>query len=122
MLRLLPRHRERRRECAARYKRRWLGVEGRRWHVAPRMRTEGESPLAGGKLFHRTRADHNQRSTARARRKLECCSFSPETASAGASAPRDTSGAGLELKAAGGTLHHGRVPKERGSRLRSVLI
>ena len=31
-----------------------------------------------------------------------------------ASAPRDTSGAGLELEAAGGTSHHGRAPEERG--------
>ena len=33
---------ERRRACATRDTRRWLGVGGRSWHVAPRARAEGE--------------------------------------------------------------------------------
>ena len=68
----------------------WLGVGGRSWHVAPRARAEGERPLAGAVLFVSARADHNQRGTARARSKLECCASSQETASAGACAARGT--------------------------------
>ena len=167
---------------ATRDTRRWLGVGGRSWHVAPRARAEGERPLAGAVPFdrhgptttsaarraraasssaappperqraqarlrcatrgaglaleaaagtsHHGRApkerglspvqclyvamtDHNQRGTARARSKLECCASSPETASAGAPA-LVTRGAGLALEAAAGTSHHGRAPKERG--------
>ena len=54
VLRLLPRDSERRRACAARATRRWLGVGGRSWHVAPRPRAKGESPLAGASPFYET--------------------------------------------------------------------
>ena len=39
---------------------------------------------------HGARADHHQRDTGRARRELGCCTSSPDTASAGEPAQRDT--------------------------------
>ena len=66
---------------APRDMRRWLGVEGCRWHVTPRARTEKERPLAGAVLLTSALADHNKRGTARVLRKFECCVSSPETAS-----------------------------------------
>ena len=70
---------------APRYSANWLGVGGRSWHVAPRVSTEGERPLAGVALSHRAWVDDNyiQRGTARAHSKLECCASSLVTATAG---------------------------------------
>ena len=59
--------------CATRETRRWLGVGRRSWHVAPRSCAKGERPLVGTAPFHKAQADHNQRGTARARSKFECC-------------------------------------------------
>ena len=48
---------------------------------------------------------------------------SPETARAGAPAPRETRGADLALEDAAGESHHGRVPKdEEASRRGSALL
>ena len=66
---------------APRDMRRWLGVEGCRWHVTPRARTEKERPLAGAVLLTGALADHNKRGTARVLRKFECSVSTPETAS-----------------------------------------
>ena len=59
------------------------------------------------------RTDHNDRSTAHAQSKLECCASSPETASVHTPAPCETRGAGLKLEAAADTSHNGRAPKGR---------
>ena len=93
--------------------RRWLGVGGCSWHVAPRPCVEGKKPRAGVAPFYRAEYDHAQCGTARARRKLVYRASSRETESAGAPALRETRGAGLALKATAGTSHHGHTPKER---------
>ena len=87
-----PRDSERRYTCVARDPRRWLGIGGRRWHVAPQPCAEGETPLAGLSLFGQAWPDHNPRGTAHGRRKLEFCVSSPETTSAVACprVPRDS--------------------------------
>ena len=89
VLRLLPRDSERRRACAARYERSWLGVGRRSWHVAPQSPVKAKRPLANAVFFYGAYADHNQHGTAHVRSKLECCASSQETMSAGARAPRD---------------------------------
>ena len=104
--------RRRARACFTRGSRR-LGVGGDSWHVIPWPRTEGESPLVGAAPFHSTWVDHNQRGTARARSKLDCCASSPATASAGARVLASHAAAGLALEATAGTSYHGRAPKER---------
>ena len=84
-----PSESERRRTSAARETRRCLGVGGRSWHVAPQGHAEGKRPLNGTVRLCTTRDDdNNQRSTARAFRKLECYASSLVTASAGMHAPR----------------------------------
>ena len=80
---------ERRLICAMRETRRWLGVGCRSWHAAPRARAEGKRPLDGAVRFGTAWVDHNQRGTARAFSKLECCASSLVTASAGMPAPHD---------------------------------
>ena len=95
-----------------------LALQLARRIAASRTRAEGERPLAGAVSFYRTSVDHNQRDKAREQCKLECRSFSPETASAGAPALRETRGAGLALEAkAGGCRWHvalrARAEKER---------
>ena len=80
---------ERRHICAMRETRRWLGVGCRSWHVAPRARAEEKWPLDGAVRFGTTRDDNNQRGTARAFSKLECCASSLVTTSAEMPAPHD---------------------------------
>ena len=113
VLRLLPRDSECRRVFAARATRRWLGIRGRSWHIAPRFCAGREKHLAVAAPFDRVKTGHIDRSTARTRSKLECCASIPETASADAPVLRDTRGAGLKFEVAAGTSHHGRAPKER---------
>ena len=43
---------------------------GHRWHIAQQPHAEGEGPFAGAVPFPSAWTDHNQRATARARRKL----------------------------------------------------
>ena len=86
VLRLLPRNSESRRACAWLMRGIRLGVGGGSLHVVPRPRAVGERRLAGAASLYTTKADHNQRGTARARSKLECCAYSRGTASAGARA------------------------------------
>ena len=114
VLRLLSKDSGRRRARAPRDKRSWLGVGDRSWHVASRAGADGEWPLASAVSLYWAWADHNQHGIARARSKLECCVSFPETASAGARALHDTSGAGLASDAAAGTSHHSRPSKKRG--------
>ena len=59
--------------------RRWLGVEGRSWHVAQRARVEGARLLADVAAFYGVSDDHNRRGTARASDELKCCASSLET-------------------------------------------
>ena len=59
-----------------------LRVGGRSSHVAPRSCTERERPAASALPFRCPCVNHNQRSKARARSKLECIATSRETASA----------------------------------------
>jgi hypothetical protein len=107
--------------CATRDTRRWLGVGRRSWHVAPRSCAKGERPLVGTAPFHKAQADHNQRGTAGARSKFECCASFPEIASAGTRAQSVTRGAGLALVATAGTSHHGRRRREH-YRWRSTVV
>ena len=76
VLRLLPRHSERRRASVARATRRWHEAAGCSWHVAPRSRAKGEESLAAVASFGRVRADHNHRGTTHTLSKLECCASS----------------------------------------------
>ena len=106
-----PRDSERRR-AALRDTRRWLGVGGRSWHVAPRPRAEEERPLAGA-----VPSRHEPTTTSAARRAREASSRAappPQRQRAQARLRCVTRGAGLVLEAAAGTSHHGRAPKERG--------
>ena len=98
---------------AARGTRRWLGVGGRSWHVAPRPRAEGERPLAGAAPFYeRTDRPQPARHGARAQqaRVLRLLPRDSERRRA-SRVPREPAGL---CEAAAGTSHHGRAPKERG--------
>ena len=92
---------------------------GQGWHVTPRLRAEEEKHLSGAVPFRSTSNNQEQRSTARARTKLECYAFSRETASAGAHALASHAAAGFAFEAAAGMSHHGRAPTEKGFSRRS---
>ena len=68
----------------------FLAIGGRRWHIAPRMRTERESHLAITPFSNGAQGGLDQRGMEHAHRKLEWCAYSPETASADAPVLRDT--------------------------------
>ena len=56
-------------------------ARGQSWHIAPRVRTEGESPLVDAVVLYRVRIDYIQRGAEHARGKHASCASSPETAS-----------------------------------------
>ena len=115
VLRIQQRNREsRQRACAALDTRRWLGVGGCRW-TSHHGRAPKERRLSPVLCPFSTMGNHKQRSTMRARRMLECCEpFSPETASAGATAPRKTRSAGLALNASIDMSQRSCAPKQTG--------
>ena len=115
VLRIQQRNHEHRRcACAPLDTRRWLGVGGCRW-TSHRGRAPKERSLSPVRCPFPTMGNHKQRCTMRARSMLECCEpFSPETASAGATAPRKTRSAGLALDAAADTSHRSYAPKQTG--------
>ena len=89
---------------------RWRSQLSRRTTVLHRR---GESPRRCGATLQR-RADHIQRSTARARGKLACFVTYRETASAVALMFACHANAGCALEVTALTSHHGLAPKERG--------
>jgi len=101
---------------------RWLGAGGRSWHVVPRLRAEKERPLAGAAPFGREWADQDQRSTAHARSKVECCASFPETASI--SSMRRARHAALAWRRTPQLARHTAVVRLRGEgfRRRSALL
>ena len=70
--------------------RRWLGAGGRSRYVSLPPHAEREMPLAGTAAFYEVIYEHNHSATARARSKLACCAFFPETESTGARVLSDT--------------------------------
>ena len=72
-----------------------------------------KKPPAGGTLFHKALADHNQRGEALTTSELECCVTSPETAKASARALASHASTGLVVEAAAGTPRHGHGTKKR---------
>ena len=93
--------------------RRWLGVGGRSWHVAPRARAEGERPLAGAVSFYR----HRPPTTSAARRaRAASSSAAPPPQRQRAQARRAARGTRRWLGVGGRSLHVAprRAPKERG--------
>ena len=94
--------------------RRWLGFGGRNWHVAPKARAEGKRPLASPTSLYRARIDHDQRYTARTRRRLAC--------RASSRLRRATCGPCVVFEAAAGQSHHERTPKQIDFRRRSIRL
>ena len=86
----------------------WPAVGGCSWNVAPRARADRERPLAGAVSFRWTaRADHNQRGTACASSKLECCASLQPTSNAEAHSRVRRDSRPRFVEAVAGTSHHG---------------